>query len=123
MQERIDAPDQLSEIPASQRRPVPKPIEHYISKAPNRDSAIVAAYSRGGYTTSFLDPFLTNVVRKENRAAGCITPSLARKIADASFLTPGHSYPLLQHLAGCCQLVPRCQQLQRLEQVTGILNA
>ena len=50
VQERIDAPELLSEIPASQRRAVPKPIEHYISKAPNRDSAIVAAYSCGGYT-------------------------------------------------------------------------
>lgn len=50
MQERIDAPDQLTEIPSSQRRAVPKPLEYYTGKALNRDSAIVAAYASGGYT-------------------------------------------------------------------------
>lgn len=50
MQERIEAPEQLSEIPVSQRRAAPKPLERYANKAASRDAAIVVAYASGGYT-------------------------------------------------------------------------
>lgn len=38
----------LTDVPAPQYQPVPKPLSHYESLAPDRDSAIVAAYQAGG---------------------------------------------------------------------------
>ncbi len=46
----IDDDKDLSEIPSSQRRPMPKPIEHYENTSQHRNEAIVAAYASGGYT-------------------------------------------------------------------------
>lgn len=40
----------LSEIPTSQRRSTPLPIKDYEAQSPNRDTAILCAYQRGGYT-------------------------------------------------------------------------
>ncbi len=50
VQQRIDDDKDLSEIPSSQRRPVPKPIGYYDNAHKHRNDAIVAAYGSGGYT-------------------------------------------------------------------------
>ncbi len=40
----------LSEIPARQRRSLPKPLYHYVREYQERDLAMRAAYQSGGYT-------------------------------------------------------------------------
>jgi REP element-mobilizing transposase RayT len=40
----------LSEIPAVQRRPVPKPLSYYAQRSESRDEAIITAYASGGFT-------------------------------------------------------------------------
>ncbi len=49
LQRRLDARQDLSEVPAAQRRPAPKPLEHYARKYKDRNEAIVQAYASGGY--------------------------------------------------------------------------
>ena len=49
MQERIDRDKALAEIPRTQRRPPAKPLSYYAANF-NRDAAICAAYTSGGYT-------------------------------------------------------------------------
>ena len=46
----IDDERNLSEIPASQRRPVPKTLAYYEQGNTTRNSAIIEAYQSGGYT-------------------------------------------------------------------------
>jgi putative transposase len=46
----VDGARDLSEIPSSQRRPIPKPINEYEDLAEDRNTAIFAAYQGGGYT-------------------------------------------------------------------------
>ena len=50
MQSIIDSDKELSEIPLSQRRPVPKELDYYKLKFSDRNIAIVNAYKSGGYT-------------------------------------------------------------------------
>jgi len=50
IQAHIDTDQQLSEIPASQRRPVPKSLGYYKQHSRTRDLAIIEAYKSGGYT-------------------------------------------------------------------------
>jgi len=50
IQRKIDKNADISEIPSSQRRPIPKSIKHYAKKYKHRDQAIVAAYKSGGYS-------------------------------------------------------------------------
>jgi len=50
MQLLIDGDKELSEVPLSQRRPVPKDLSSYEKKYLDRNTAIVAAYQSGGYT-------------------------------------------------------------------------
>jgi REP element-mobilizing transposase RayT len=50
MQQRIAADMDLSEIPGSQRRPVPQSLRTYEETSPNRNSAIVSAHASGGYS-------------------------------------------------------------------------
>jgi len=50
MQSLLDNGKELSEIPASQRRPAPKPLSHYEAYGRHRNDAIVSAYASGGYT-------------------------------------------------------------------------
>jgi len=47
---KIDGDRELSEIPATQRRGVPKSLAEYESLATNRDNAIASAYASGGYS-------------------------------------------------------------------------
>ncbi|WP_022958053.1 transposase [Spongiibacter tropicus] len=49
MQQLIEADKDLSEIPVSQRRAVPKPLDWYANHAGDRDDAIRLAYNSGGY--------------------------------------------------------------------------
>ena len=50
MRGRIKKSQDLSEIPASQHRPVAKELSYYAKKYPSRNDAIVAAYASNGYT-------------------------------------------------------------------------
>ena len=50
IQTHIGTDQQLSEIPASQRRPIPKNLGHYEQHNQTRNDAIVEAYRSGGYT-------------------------------------------------------------------------
>jgi REP element-mobilizing transposase RayT len=49
IQRKIAADADLSEIPAAQRRPVAKPLDHYRRKYPDRNEATALAYASGGY--------------------------------------------------------------------------
>jgi putative transposase len=46
----IDGDKELSEIPSSQKRPVARKLEEYLSKHNHRNEAIVTVYISGGYT-------------------------------------------------------------------------
>jgi putative transposase len=46
----LDDDTTLSEIPSTQHRPPPKPLAYYAKVNRNRDAAIAAAYSSGGYS-------------------------------------------------------------------------
>ena len=50
MQSLLENDKELSEIPASQRRPQPKPLSHYEVHSRQRNDAIASAYASGGYT-------------------------------------------------------------------------
>lgn len=50
MQSRIKGDKELSEIPSSQRRPVPKALAYYAENSTTRNDAIVMAYVSGGYS-------------------------------------------------------------------------
>jgi putative transposase len=49
MQSRLSPDKDLSEIPAAQRRPVAKPLDHYVRQSRDRNDAIRRAYESGGY--------------------------------------------------------------------------
>ena len=49
MQRKVEAEQDLSEVPVAQRRKMPKPLAHYARKYPDRDEAIEQAYASGGY--------------------------------------------------------------------------
>ena len=46
----IDGDKELSEVPASQRRPMPKGLDYYEATNQDRNSGIATAYQSGGYT-------------------------------------------------------------------------
>ncbi len=50
IQSTIDGEKELSEIPLSQRRPLPRKLGEYQETAKNRNTAIINAYKSGGYT-------------------------------------------------------------------------
>lgn len=50
IQTKIAENTDISEIPSSQRRPVPQPIDYYEKKCKDRDQAMLAAYQSGGYS-------------------------------------------------------------------------
>jgi putative transposase len=50
MQSLVDGEKELSEVPSSQMRPMPKALSHYEEQSQNRNSAIISAYRSGGYT-------------------------------------------------------------------------
>jgi len=50
MQGLIKSEKELSEIPASQRRSVPKELSYYAKKYKKRNDAIISAYESGGYS-------------------------------------------------------------------------
>ncbi len=50
IQSTIDGEKELSEIPLSQRRPLPRTLGEYQKMARNRNTAITNAYKSGGYT-------------------------------------------------------------------------
>ena len=50
MQEKIESDQELSEIPLSQRRPMPKPLDWYEKSCTTRNDAVESAYASGGYS-------------------------------------------------------------------------
>jgi hypothetical protein len=50
LQRRIRAGERLKEVPRAQRRPDPKPLDHYARHAHDPKQAMAAAYRSGGYT-------------------------------------------------------------------------
>ncbi len=50
LRNKIDGRKELSEIPQSQRRPIPRPLQYYEKHAVTRDEAIANAYASGGYS-------------------------------------------------------------------------
>ena len=58
MQEHLNEPDGLSEVPAVQRRPKPLLLGAYFEKTDNRDVAIAEAYGSGGYTLKQIGDYL-----------------------------------------------------------------
>jgi REP element-mobilizing transposase RayT len=50
MQRRIDAEQPLEEIPARQKRPVPRPLAHYTERYASRDRAMAEAFRSGAYS-------------------------------------------------------------------------
>ena len=57
MQVLIDTGKELSEIPSSQRRPMPKELDDYKQSNSSRNDAIVSAYESGGYTLKELGEY------------------------------------------------------------------
>jgi hypothetical protein len=49
MQRRLTPDKDLSEVPAAQRRLMPRPLDHYARQYRDRDEAIQSAYASGGY--------------------------------------------------------------------------
>ncbi len=75
MQSQIAADTRLSEIPAIQKRQLPKPLSHYQEKYPERDAAIYHAYRSGGYSLKEIgDQFglhysrVSRIVRQQQEA-------------------------------------------------------
>ncbi len=50
MQRLIDIDKDLSEIPTSQHRAVPRELSYYAEKYKSRNEAITSAYASGGYS-------------------------------------------------------------------------
>jgi REP element-mobilizing transposase RayT len=48
--QQIDESKDLRDIPASQRRGIPKSLEYYGDNMPSRNAAIISAYKSGGYS-------------------------------------------------------------------------
>jgi len=46
----IDGNKELSEVPSSQRRAMPKGLSYYAEKHDTRNEAIVSAYASGAYS-------------------------------------------------------------------------
>ena len=57
MQNQVEMDKELSEIPLSQRRPIPKPLSYYVEKYNIRNDAIVFAYASGGYSLKELGDY------------------------------------------------------------------
>lgn len=50
MRTKVDAEQDLSEVPLQQRRALPMPLAHYSDTIKPRDAAILTAYASGGYS-------------------------------------------------------------------------
>ena len=57
MQALIDEDKEMSEVPSSQRRPIPLDLSHYETSNADRNSAIKQAYQSGGYTLKQLGDY------------------------------------------------------------------
>ena len=76
MQTKILAGEELSEVPSSQRRSLPKSLKEYEQITPNRNSAIAVAYQSGGYTLSEIGDYfglhystVSGIIRNHNSKA------------------------------------------------------
>jgi len=74
MQKQIDPESDLREIPGSQRRSMPKPLDLFDELSGSRDAAIQLAYRSGGYTLKDLGDYhglhLSRVGRIVEKAKG-----------------------------------------------------
>ena len=57
MQSLVDGEKELSEVPSSQMRPIPKTLDYYEKQSNDRNSAIISGYRSGGYTLKELGDY------------------------------------------------------------------
>ena len=57
MQSLVDGEKELSEVPSSQMRPLPKTLDYYEKQSNDRNSAIISGYRSGGYTLKELGDY------------------------------------------------------------------
>ncbi|AFT70043.1 Transposase of ISGbem_B [Alloalcanivorax dieselolei B5] len=57
MQSHIERPDELTEVPAAQRRPTARSLMFYAETEGSRDEAIVRAYASGGHSMKEIGQF------------------------------------------------------------------
>lgn len=77
LQARVDTGKDLSEVPARQRRPLPKPLAHFSATFGDRDAAIAAAYASGGYSMKeigehfgFHYSYISRIIKRAQKGAG-----------------------------------------------------
>jgi len=77
LQAAVDQDQDLSEIPATQRRPPAKTLDEYAALHPERDDAIAAAYASGGHSLKAIgDHFglhysrVSRIVKAQGKAKG-----------------------------------------------------
>ena len=61
MQSQIQDEKELSEVPASQRRGLPKELSYYAKKYKVRNEAIVSAYESGGYSLKEVGDYFEDI--------------------------------------------------------------
>ena len=59
MQRLIDEDQELSEVPAAQRKSVQDTLDYYLATSEDRNSAICKVYQSGGYTLKELGDYFT----------------------------------------------------------------
>ena len=57
MQSLVDEEKELSEVPSSQMRPMPKTLDYFENQSHDRNSAIISSYRSGGYTLKELGDY------------------------------------------------------------------
>lgn len=70
MMEKIDGDRELSEVPASQRRPPPQPISAYVQSSISRDEAIQSAYASGGFSMKEIGDYFSLHYSRISRIVG-----------------------------------------------------
>jgi len=77
LQNKIAADADLSEIPRSHRRPIPKTLDYYTRRYSDRNKAIAMAYASGGYSLKAIGEFfglhysrVSRIVMQEGKAKG-----------------------------------------------------
>lgn len=71
---RVTAGERLKEIPRAQRRPDPRPLDHYLRHTHDRKHAMTAAYQSGGYTLAQIAKHFNVHYSTVSRAVGRRAP-------------------------------------------------
>ena len=79
----IGGDKELSEIPSSQRRPIPLSLDEYERLCSNRDNSIIKAYESGGYTQKEIGDYFGihySRVSKILKKAMCDSPQSVNRV-------------------------------------------